>query len=262
MSDIGWTIQLSTPPTLDPVSLVAAKTHLRVDIDDEDAYIETLITVASNWAEETTSRSLTTQTWTLYLDDWPQHDYIRLPRPPLQSVTSVEYYDTDGNSSTFSTDYYDVDTDSDPGRVVLKYGETWPSTTLQPMNPVKIIYVAGYEEYSGTVDVTGKAVSWASGDKFNTEWHAGTNIQIDGTEYAIDSVTDDETLTVSTAPGNDTGLNYRANDVPLVFIHAIKLMVGQLYAHREPIITDSVVSSLPLAIKSLLASRRVWSVYP
>lgn len=263
MSDaINWTIQPNTPPTLDPVSLVAAKTQLRVDIADEDAFIDSLVTTATRWVEDITGRSLMTQTWELYLDDWPSHDYIRLPRPPLQSVTSVIYYDTDGDSSTFPTDYYDVDTDSEPGRVVLKYNESWPSETLQPKNPIKITYLAGYEDYSGTVDVTDTTVAWASGDKFSTEWHAGKAIEIDNTEYAVVSISDDETLTINSAPGNDTGLSYQANDVPLPLVHAIKLMVGQLYTHREPTITGSIVNNLPLTMQSLLANQRIWSVYP
>lgn len=37
-----------------------------------------------------------------------------------------------------------MDTDSEPGRVVLKHGQSWPSTTLRTMNPVQVTYVAGY----------------------------------------------------------------------------------------------------------------------
>ncbi|MBU6956017.1 head-tail connector protein [Hahella sp. HN01] len=41
-----------------PISLEEAKQHLRVEHDDEDAYIETLIAVARNLAEEYSGLSL------------------------------------------------------------------------------------------------------------------------------------------------------------------------------------------------------------
>ena len=68
-----------------------------------------------------------------------------LPRPPLVSVTSVIYYLTDGTPITLAagTDYL-VDTDSEPGAIVLPYGKSWPTNTLYPLNPIRIKYVAGY----------------------------------------------------------------------------------------------------------------------
>jgi uncharacterized phiE125 gp8 family phage protein len=79
-------------------------------------------------------------------------DFIELPYAPLQSVTSVTYYDTDETSATFSSDDYIVDTYSEPGRVYLGYGKTWPSTTLRPVNGVVIQYVCGDGDAASNVD--------------------------------------------------------------------------------------------------------------
>lgn len=47
-------LQLLTPPTAEPVSLVEAKLHLRVDFNDDDALITSLITAARQAAETIT----------------------------------------------------------------------------------------------------------------------------------------------------------------------------------------------------------------
>lgn len=141
----------TSDPSEEPVSLAEAKSHLRVDVSDDDTLIEGLIKAARIYVENATRRALVTQTWQLDLDDWPSAgkmptatDEIALPRPPLGSVTSVVYVDSDGDSNTFSADDYDVDTVTEPGRIVLGYGKTWPTATLRPMSPIAVTYVAGY----------------------------------------------------------------------------------------------------------------------
>ena len=142
------TLKLITAPATEPVSASEAKSHLRVDTTADDTLIGTLITAARQHVENHLRRALITQTWELVMDAFPAGDVIRLPRPPLVSVTSIKYTDEDGNESTFSSAAYVVDTDSTKGRVVLKSGETWPSDTLAAANGVRVRYVAGYGEAS------------------------------------------------------------------------------------------------------------------
>ena len=56
----------------------------------------------------------------------------------------VTYIDSDGDTNTFAAADYIVDTDSEPGRIVLDYGEVWPSGVLYPSNPIIVEYVCGY----------------------------------------------------------------------------------------------------------------------
>lgn len=135
-----------TAPITEPVTLAEAKSHLRVDTTDDDDIITALIQAAREWCEEFQNRSYLEQTWQLWLDAWPDDDEIVLPRPPLQSVTSVKYYDTDDTEYTLDSSNYIVDAYSEPGRIVLAYGKTWPSTTLRPANAVVVEYVAGNSE--------------------------------------------------------------------------------------------------------------------
>lgn len=110
----------------------------------EDDLLNALITVARQDCEKFQRRSYLTQTWELWLDDWPDEDHIDLPLPPVQSVTSIKYYDTSDTEATFSSDDYFVDTKSEPGRVALNYGENWPTTTLRPTNGICVTYKTGY----------------------------------------------------------------------------------------------------------------------
>lgn len=110
----------------------------------EDTLLTSLILAAREYAENYLNRALCTQTWELILDDWPGKDYIDIPLPPLQSITSIKYKDTAGVESTFENTKYIVDTDSFLGRVVLAYGCTWPVNVLYPANPIRIQFVAGY----------------------------------------------------------------------------------------------------------------------
>lgn len=117
----------------------------------EDTLISALITAAREYCEGYLNRALINQTWYLWLDDWPDEDYIKVPLPPLASVTAVTYYDTDDTAATFASTYYYVDTNNEPGRICLNYGESWPSTTLRPYNGVCVEYVCGYGATSASV---------------------------------------------------------------------------------------------------------------
>ena len=145
----------TVPPAVEPVSLAEAKLHMRVDLDDDDALIQKLIEAARRHTEDFTSRSLITQTWKLTLDRFPESlllwrwdawtcsNVIELPKPPLQSVTSVKYYDPDGVLQTLAASKYLVDAVTEPGRIAPVTGEFWPATQDR-INAVEIIYVAGY----------------------------------------------------------------------------------------------------------------------
>lgn len=116
---------------------------MRVDTTADDTYIGTLITVARQNVEAHLRRALISQTWELVLDGFPAGG-VRLPKPPLVSVTSIKYTNDAGVEATVSSGDYLVDADSEPGRVALKTGKTWPAVTLQEVAGVRVRYVAGW----------------------------------------------------------------------------------------------------------------------
>jgi uncharacterized phiE125 gp8 family phage protein len=134
--------ELNTAPTVEPISLVDTKMHLRVSHTNEDSLIERQITLARNYVESVVHQQLITATWTLYLDAFPA--IIRPPLPPLQSVTHLKYYDTDNTLTTLTenTDFT-VDLKTEPARIEPEYGTSWPSTRDR-FNAVELKYVAGY----------------------------------------------------------------------------------------------------------------------
>ena len=103
-----------------------------------DRLLTILIASARFTAENLLKRYLITQTVDVYLDGF-SNDTI-LPR--YQSITSITYTNSSGNTTTLSTDYYSVDA-SNTGRLILNNGYQWPET-LDQENSVKIRLVVGY----------------------------------------------------------------------------------------------------------------------
>ena len=264
-------IQITDPPAVEPVSLVEAKAHLRVDINDEDDYIEGLIRTARQYAEAAfTHRAFVEQEITLTLDRWPVERYIELPRPPLISVASVSYTDEDGNVETLAagTDYL-VDTTAN--RLVLRNGVFWPTVILQESGAISIVYQAGYPRVVGVVAVD-EAVGTGDDteDTFqllNVPIESGTvTVYLDGvatTDYTLDLESGE--LVMDSAPAAGVALtadytqedDYRAN-IPEEIRHALKLLVGHWHENRENVVTGHVVTQIPMTVEALLWPYRVF----
>ena len=135
-------LQLVTPPAGEPVSLAEAKLHLRVDVDDDDSLIGSLIAAARQSAETLTGRQMITARWKLVLDAFPCHA-IFLAKCPVQSVVNIQYLDMNGMSQTLPLVDYVVDTSCEPARITPVFGKTWPPT-LPQIGAVTITFDAGY----------------------------------------------------------------------------------------------------------------------
>ncbi len=131
-----------TAPAVEPLTLAEAKDHLRVDHVNEDSLIEPMIKAARQFAEGVTRRALITQTWDWLLDAFPAWE-LSVPKPPLQSVTSITYVDTDGNSQTLAASEYRVDNSTEPGRITPAFSKVWP-VTRAVTGAVTVRIVAGY----------------------------------------------------------------------------------------------------------------------
>jgi uncharacterized phiE125 gp8 family phage protein len=131
-------LQSSTTPA---ITLADAKQHLRVDVDDDDALIETLVSVVYQAAQERTERTLLQATWRLSLDAFTFT--MLLPKPPCVSVQSVKYIDTNGTEQTLDPATYVLDTQSEPARLTPAPNCTWPATQAR-INAVWVDYTAGY----------------------------------------------------------------------------------------------------------------------
>jgi uncharacterized phiE125 gp8 family phage protein len=140
-------LSLTTAPAAEPVTLDAAKAHLRVDTADDDALITSLVAAARARAEWHTGRAFVTQSWTLWLDRWPCDSIIEIPLPPLQSVSSVTAYAPDNTATVLDAATYQVDLVASPARLALKPNAS-PPAALRALNAVAIAFTAGYGDAS------------------------------------------------------------------------------------------------------------------
>lgn len=158
---VNWSLKRTVEPDVSPLTLDEAKEHIYETTADRDAQIAAMIDEAAaelDGPDGALGRALIQQTLRLKMDRFPIGTApIRLPLPPLVSVTSVQYVDPDGATQTWSSAEYDVLTDREPGEIRPKYNYAYPSIR-SIHDAVTIIYLAGY----GTkhTDVPGPIRSW------------------------------------------------------------------------------------------------------
>ncbi len=126
------TLQIPTPAA---VTLQEAKSHLRVEIADENDIIDGLIIVATSMAEHELGRALSTQTIKLEMNCFPRGN-IELNMPPVQSITSIKFLDENGVLQTLLSSNYELVKDF--LRPYVKSVQ-WPTGTK-----VEVIYQAGF----------------------------------------------------------------------------------------------------------------------
>lgn len=189
--DVFAGLKISVPPATEPLSLADVNSFLRlqpVGIDtDADAYISAIITSTRQHVETAIlKRALLTQTWKLFLRTWPGRDYINLqhysgdmgeytkynhvkiPLPPLQSVSSISYITSAGVTktvtpvdpplSTQTQQYVNVFKDVEPAQIVLPFSGIWPTDILMPGIPITITFVCGYQLLTDTSPPSGQTI--------------------------------------------------------------------------------------------------------
>jgi uncharacterized phiE125 gp8 family phage protein len=136
-------------PIEHPVSIEEVKDHIRWESAAADEaqimiYLRSAVEQMDG-AAGLLNRALITQTWELTFD-WFPRGAIRIPLPPLQSITSVQYIDTAGATQTLAASKYKVLNLNSPtraGQIETAFGETWPSTRDEG-EAVTVTFVAGY----------------------------------------------------------------------------------------------------------------------
>lgn len=150
-------LTLVTPAAASVVEIEELKDHLRIALSvvDEDNALLRLIAMATESAERYLRRPLLTQTFRESRDAFPCGREWRLQKPPLQTVSSVQYLDRSGTLQTMDADDYVVDAPSGPdavhGRIVLADGAYWPSPGVCTANVARVEFVAGYGDSSSDV---------------------------------------------------------------------------------------------------------------
>ncbi len=167
-------IALLQAPAQEPVSVLDAKAHMRVEIADDDALIAGLLAAAREHVEDVTGRKLITQKWQLVMDRFTEEEMayvffnrlfvpsvfdiaanhltpdrtrvIHIPYAPVASIDSFTVVDANGNSQVFDPSNFVEDLVGEPARIVLKEASDWPypAADLQTANAVQIDFTVGY----------------------------------------------------------------------------------------------------------------------
>ena len=103
-------LRLHTAATAQVLTTEEAKLHLRVDVSDDDALINSMVQAATAQAEHLMQRAVMPQKWLLSLQQFPVDfawtgrqggmcsSAIDLRRPPVSAIDSLTYIDSTGAS--------------------------------------------------------------------------------------------------------------------------------------------------------------------
>ena len=141
-------LSVVTPPTQEPVDIDALKLHLKIDTNVDEGVIATLGLAAREYLEAATRRTFIYTTLDYTLDAFPCGPIV-LPMPPVSSVTSVSYVDTNGDTQVWAAGATGYRTSlpqgphAEPGQIFPAYGIQYPVTRCQK-DAVTVRFVAGY----------------------------------------------------------------------------------------------------------------------
>jgi uncharacterized phiE125 gp8 family phage protein len=127
-------------PAVEPLTLVETKRWLRVDHDDDDGLILSLIKAARERIEARTGRAMIAQEWRVVMDRWPVEGRIRLPLMPVLSIAAIRLLDADSIASVVAPAAYGLDAFSEP-TVLNVSGVPQPQRVR---NGIEIDLIAGY----------------------------------------------------------------------------------------------------------------------
>lgn len=152
-----------------PVSLESVKQHLNMDdLSHADATIIAHAKAACSHIEKQYGMALLTQTIKEYWSEFPcsAADPMLLRIQPIQSITSVEYVDSNGDSQTWDPDEWNYGGYNGTTFIIPNPNASYPSTWATP-NAICITYQAGYGAAPENVPAEiGQAINLMVADSF------------------------------------------------------------------------------------------------
>lgn len=120
------------------LSLEDAKRFIRVVDTDDDVDIQSFIDCAITEGQDITNRQFPTATYELYLSEFKRE--IKLPKNPIQEITSIEYLDSSNSYITLDLNSYFLSEELEIGVIVFT---AMPGIKSQ-RNAIKITFKSGY----------------------------------------------------------------------------------------------------------------------
>lgn len=172
-----------TAPAEMPLTVQFAKDHSRVLHILEDNLIEQYLGAAVQHAEQYMNRSLMPTAWRLSLPSFPV--FVPLPKAPLKSVESVEYWDGSLWAPLAASEYY-VFADSEPGSIY--FTGTMPEVNTSIPYPVRINYTSGYATAADVPKPIKQAILLLADHFYNNRSQEIENRQMTSLELGAESL--------------------------------------------------------------------------
>lgn len=139
-------LQVTSAPTVEPVSVAQAADWLRCDSESDQLRVEAALAAAKAYVESITGQRFGSQTVKVWLPGFPCSSF-RFPIAPISAISGINWYSTADAATAVSSGLYYFRADDQPpylSRIVLKDGMDWPSATLRPVDGVEITVTAGH----------------------------------------------------------------------------------------------------------------------
>jgi len=134
-----------------PVTTAECKSNLRVQHAADDDLINSLIAAATDYVSAPNgaiNKSLVTESWALTMPSVSGD--IDLPITPVQSITTIQYWDTDNATQTLTVSDFTLTSDEDCATLSPNTGITWPSTYVRD-DAVTITFSTGFGDAGSDV---------------------------------------------------------------------------------------------------------------
>lgn len=161
---VTTSVVTTAPPAEEPVSVAAAKAHLRVEHAVDDAFIADLIAAARDATEREARQRWVTQAVEVTLSGWPAGGSpIELPVSPVTAVTAITYTDAAGVDRTLDAGGWQTWAAHRPPLVAPAAGTGWPAVRGGTLAPVRLSVTAGYGGAADVPPVAKQAILLALG---------------------------------------------------------------------------------------------------
>jgi uncharacterized phiE125 gp8 family phage protein len=130
--------------TIEPVTIAEVRKQLRLDHGEDDADLADMIVEARRECEAVKlgNRALIDGTITEYFDSFD--DEMELRWSPVDSITSVKYWDTTPELQTLTATVYELGGKYNMGILRLAYDQSWPTLIGHTADDVIVEYKAGW----------------------------------------------------------------------------------------------------------------------
>jgi len=143
-------LQLRAGPASEPLSLSDTKTFLRVDGDDDDILVASLISAARVYIETTIGKILISEDWSYFIDKWPKSGTLFLPLSPVQSIEEIRVHKIDETYDVLSSSDYAQDLISHQPRL-KRLNLSAPFAEGGGLNRIEVRFSAGFGDLESDV---------------------------------------------------------------------------------------------------------------